>query len=98
MKSTHLENVKIEFEKNRKNEQIISIEQLPLAGSERIYFRLTSIEKNYIATFSNNTIENIQFIEWAKLFHLNKIPVPEIYFFNNDKSIYFQEDVGVVSL
>ncbi len=94
----YFKKINIEFEKNRKNETIHSIEQLPLAGSQRIYFRVSSNENTYIATISDNIIENIQFIEWANLFYKNNIPVPKIYFFNEDKSIYFQEDVGVNTL
>ena len=49
MKSTHLENVKIEFEKNRKNEQIISIEQLPFDFAK-------TAESNNIMMMDDNDI------------------------------------------
>ncbi|MFT4153298.1 phosphotransferase [Parafilimonas sp.] len=74
------------------------IEQLPRSGSDRIYFRIFYTDKTYIATYNLNIKENQTFIAFSKHFRKRKLPVPEIYFVNEDVTMYIQEDLGTVCL
>ncbi|SFQ26287.1 RapZ C-terminal domain-containing protein [Parafilimonas terrae] len=74
------------------------IEQLPRSGSDRIYFRIFYSDKTYIATYNLNIKENKTFIAFSEHFRNKQLPVPEIYFVNEDITIYIQEDLGTVCL
>src|SRR6478736_5233187 len=60
------------------------IEQLPRSGSDRIYFRVFYEHKTFIATYNLNIKENKTFIAFSDHFREKKLPVPEIYFLNDD--------------
>jgi UPF0042 nucleotide-binding protein len=77
---------------------ISSIEKLPQSGSERQYFRIYTASKNYIATFGANIPENKVFIYFSDHFKQKNLATPEIYYCNEDSTIYVQEDFGNVSL
>lgn len=78
---------------------IISIEKIPQSGSDRSYFRvIDETQKSYIATSSNHVKENQTFIYFSKHFKINGAAVPEVYFVNQENTIYIQEDVGDESL
>ncbi|MEI9955081.1 MAG: hypothetical protein WDM90_01905 [Ferruginibacter sp.] len=49
-------------------DEIVSIDKLPQAGSERHYFRLYTTNKNYIATYGVNIKENDSFIYFSEHF------------------------------
>jgi len=74
------------------------IEQLPRSGSDRIYFRVFYNDKTYIATYNLHIKENKTFIAFSNHFRERALPVPEIYFVNDDITIYLQEDLGAVCL
>lgn len=74
------------------------IEQLPRSGSDRIYFRIFFSDKTYIATYNLNIKENKTFIAFSKHFRDMQLPVPEIYFVNDEQTTYIQEDLGTVCL
>lgn len=74
------------------------IEQLPRSGSDRIYFRIFYSDKTYIATYNLNVKENKTFIAFSKHFRSMQLPVPEIYFVNDEQTTYIQEDLGTVCL
>ncbi|HLY69762.1 MAG TPA: RNase adapter RapZ [Puia sp.] len=80
------------------NEPIISIGKIPQSGSIRIYFRIVTKSKTFIATYGNNIKENEVFIYFSGHFKRNNCPVPEIYAVNNEETIYIQEDFGDISL
>lgn len=75
-----------------------SIDKLPQSGSDREYFRLTTSDQTYIATYNLNKKENETFIAFSKHFKQQGCPVPEIYGINDDHTIYIQEDLGQTSL
>ncbi|MEP6926196.1 MAG: RNase adapter RapZ [Ginsengibacter sp.] len=91
------ENIKVFFKTYNSNE-IKSFEQLPQSGGDRVYFRISTEEKSYIATYNENVKENIAFLNFTN--HLKKIhaPLPEIYVVHHSKQIYIQEDFGDTSL
>ena len=77
---------------------VISVEKLAQSGSNRIYFRVFSVNQSCIATYNNNLKENSTFINFSRHFKSCGCPVPEIYAVNEDESIYLQEDFGDISL
>lgn len=81
------------------NSEPTEINQLPLSGSDRIYFRLKD-DKGHacIGTYNINKNENNSFFYFARLFNKHQLPVPEVYKSSRDKKYYIQEDVGEESL
>jgi aminoglycoside/choline kinase family phosphotransferase len=74
------------------------IEKLPESGSDRIYFRIYAGSETYIATFNLNIKENETFIYFSCHFTNAKLPMPQIFTVNDEKTIYLQEDLGTDSL
>lgn len=74
------------------------IEKLPQSGSDRIYFRIYAGDETFIATFNLNVKENETFIYFSKHFKSKRLPTPEIFATNEDKTIYLQEDLGTECL
>ncbi len=88
------------FQKNIKGE-IISLEQLPQSGSDRMYFRIQIAGASFttcIATYNTNVKENDTFLYFTKTFLKTNAPVPHIYAVNEEHTIYLQEDFGNESL
>ena len=79
-------------------ELILSINKIPQSGSIRIYYRIMTPSKSFIATYGINIKENLSFIRFSRHFKKKQCPVPEIYAVNNEGSIYIQEDFGDISL
>jgi len=79
-------------------ETITGIEKIPQSGSNRIYFRIYTNGRSYIATYGNNIQENLSFIRFSRHFSAAGCPVPEIYAVSTDHTIYIQEDFGDISL
>ena len=77
---------------------ITGLDVIPQSGSNRIYFRIRTDERSYIATYNDNVRENQTFIYFSRHFRERGCPVPEIYFVNESCTIYFQEDFGDRSL
>jgi aminoglycoside/choline kinase family phosphotransferase len=77
---------------------LTGLDVIPQSGSNRIYFRIRTDERSYIATYNDNVRENQTFIYFSRHFRDHGCPVPEIYFVNDACTIYFQEDFGDQSL
>lgn len=81
------------------NSPIIDIEQLPISGSDRLYFRINSEnQKTVIATYSEDKSETNSFLYFSRVFKKHQLPVPEIIAVSGDKKFYLQEDLGSESL
>lgn len=76
----------------------VEINQLPKAGSERLYFRVSTPQRSYIVTYNQNLPENRTFIEFSRHFHTNQVAVPELYHSSADGYFYAQSDLGQSSL
>ena len=76
----------------------VSVDVLPISGSERRYFRLHEKDRSVIGTYGANIKENESFLYFSENFHKKKLCVPEIYAVSNDRMFYLQEDFGDVSL
>jgi aminoglycoside/choline kinase family phosphotransferase len=77
---------------------VARVEKIPQSGSNRMYFRVWTETKTYIATYNENIRENQTFLHFSRHFRAAGCPVPEIYSVNEDQTIYIQEDFGDQSL
>lgn len=68
------------------------------SASTRKYFRLTFGEESVIATFNQDIRENEAFFYLANYFRERQIRIPEVYYISEDRSVYFQQDIGDESL
>lgn len=72
---------------------------LPSAGSDRKYFRLSASGcPTVVGTWGENINENRSFVELARVFANEGMPVPAIYAESSDGMAYLQEDLGNESL
>lgn len=81
--------------KQRKEDRI---EKLPQSGIDRIYFRIYTGDETYIATFNLNIKENETFIYFSHHFGSKRLPMPQIFAINEEKTVYLQEDLGTECL
>ena len=79
-------------------EPILSINKIPQSGSIRIYYRILTAAKSFIATYGINIKENQSFIRFSRHFKMAHCPVPEIFAVNTEGTLYIQEDFGDISL
>lgn len=88
----------IKLMNNDLSEKIVDIKMLPASGSSRVYYRIQTEDKTYIATYNSNIEENIAFLVFSKHFSKANLPVPEIVSVNDEKDCYIQSDLGDTSL
>ena len=75
------------------------IERLAGAGSNRQYYRITSIDgSSVIGVIGTSQDENHAFISLSKHFKSKEQPVPEIYAVSDDEMCYIQSDLGTMAL
>lgn len=79
-------------------QEIERVEKLPQSGSDRVYFRVYTSDRTFIATYNTNIKENGTFLIFSKHFNQRNLPVPDIYAVSDDKKIYIQQDLGTESL
>ncbi|HTN18097.1 MAG TPA: hypothetical protein VL092_10475, partial [Chitinophagaceae bacterium] len=75
-----------------------SVNPMPMSGSDRRYYRLSSGDTSAIGTFNQNIAENNSFYYFTDLFRKHEINVPEIYKTAKDRRYYLQQDLGGTSL
>ena len=79
--------------------EIASLYPLPQSGSHRIYFRVTSNNKNsIIVAFNEDVEENTAFFSYTLTFLEAGIPVPEIYYIDTTRQYYILQDLGDTTL
>lgn len=74
------------------------VQALPLAGSDRRYYRLGHGGRTAIGVFSKDVVENKAFLSFSRHFHRKGIPVPEMFAENSTQTTYLQQDLGDTSL
>lgn len=75
------------------------VEQLPGAGSNRAYYRITDNEGNtVIGVIGTSRDEDHAFIYLSRHFTLRQLPVPRILAVSDDELRYIQTDLGRLSL
>ena len=76
-----------------------AINKLPMAGSNRQYFRMYDADgHSIIGVVGTSRDENHAFIYLCKHFHANKLPVPQVLAVSTDELCYLQTDLGHTSL
>lgn len=70
-----------------------SIKQLPLSGSERIYYRLQNSQHSIIGAFNANENENEAFFSFTNTFRKLQFRVPEILAIAPDRQHYLLSDL-----
>jgi aminoglycoside/choline kinase family phosphotransferase len=77
----------------------VSTEQLPGAGSNRAYYRMTDAAgRSVVGCIGTSRDENHAFVYLARHFTRRKLPVPEILAVSGDELRYLQTDLGSLSL
>lgn len=97
MDQSPVDSIKAYF-KEAVKEDIIDFEVLPKSGGDRIYFRIITPVKSYIATYNDNIRENETFLYFTNRFHQVNAQVPQIFSKHPDGKMYLQEDFGPTSL
>ncbi len=77
---------------------VIGVESIMQAGSDRHYERILTNGKSYILCHNENVQENNTFIYFTQIFHEVKLPVPTIYAVSDDRKDYLLSDNGRSSL
>ena len=80
--------------KQHTNEKLVSITELSASGSNRRYFRLEGEKTSLIGVEGTSIDENKAFIQMAKHFYTNGLPVPRFLIQTADGRFYIQEDLG----
>lgn len=86
------------FFENHHKEPVLQIDKIPKSGGDRMYFRIQTADKNYIATYNENIRENEAFLHFSRALKKAGAPVPEIYDTSAPLISYLQEDLGNTSL
>lgn len=79
-------------------EPITHFEKIPKSGGDRIYFRIQTSLKSYIATYNENIRENEAFLHFSHALRKAEAPVPEILEEDASGTMYLQADLGSISL
>ena len=88
----------IKLFESKVNEKVDKIVHLPLSGSDRKYFRITSKTISLIGVYNLDKKENIAFLTFTKHFFDKGLNVPEIFAENLDNNIYLLQDLGNTTL
>jgi aminoglycoside/choline kinase family phosphotransferase len=80
--------------KEQTNDKLLSNEELSASGSNRRYFRLKGKKTSLIGVEGTSKEENKAFIEMAKHFFNQGLPVPRFLAQSADGRFYIQEDLG----
>jgi aminoglycoside/choline kinase family phosphotransferase len=75
-------------------EPVTKFQALPAHGSNRKYFRMTSLHHKIIGAYNSDLAENHAFIAFSHHFKQKKLSVPHVYAESAEKGIYLQEDLG----
>ncbi|HDS06915.1 MAG TPA: phosphotransferase enzyme family protein [Bacteroides sp.] len=97
MSPTRLELLK-ELSDRWSGERVVSINKLPVSGSNREYYRITTGKGSCIGAISEDREENVAFITFSRHFRAKGLNVPEIYLTDLDRHAYLQEDLGDTTL
>ena len=82
-----------------RGQQPATTEQLPGAGSNRVYYRMTDDDgQSVVGCVGTSRDENHAFIYLARHFTKRKLPVPQVLAVSDDELRYLQTDLGSVSL
>ena len=76
-----------------------SVQQLPGAGSNRRYYRITAADgSSYIGCIGTSAEENHSFLRLADHLLAQGLAVPKVFCHSDDYNVYIQQDLGSLSL
>ncbi len=70
------------------------VEELPLSGSARRYYRLWGGNSTFVGVYNENVRENRLFVAFTKHFYDKGLHVPQVLFVSEDEKAYLQQDLG----
>ena len=70
------------------------VEELPLSGSARRYYRLWDGNSTFVGVYNENVRENRLFVAFTKHFYDKGLHVPQVLFVSEDEKAYLQQDLG----
>ena len=73
---------------------VTDVTPLPRSGSDRRYYRIKDKGRSIIGAYNANAEENEAFIGFTRHFITKSLPVPEIFGFIPEKSVYYLQDLG----
>ena len=74
-------------------------QQLPVAGSNRVYYRLTAHDgTSVVGVIGTSRYENHAFVYLCRHFSKRQLPVPKLLAVSDDELRYLESDLGSVSL
>ena len=79
---------------NHSDLQVLDIDALPRSGSSRQYFRASTTNGSFIATWSDAVQENNAFFAYTEAMKSLGIRVPDIIIMSDDHRCYIQKDLG----
>jgi aminoglycoside/choline kinase family phosphotransferase len=88
----------IRLYKKWNGQQPHKIEQLPVHGSYRKYYRIFGINTTAIGAHNEDKSENIACLTFSRHFYREGLAVPEIYAESLENDIYLEEDLGDTTL
>ena len=89
----------IELYRQWRGEEPVSTEQLPGAGSNRVYYRFADAQgQTVVGCIGTSRDENHAFVYLARHFTKRQLPVPQVLAVSDDELRYLQTDLGHVSL
>ena len=89
----------LQLYKQWSGEEPAKYEQLPVAGSNRIYYRLTAHDgSTVVGVIGTSRDENHAFVYLCRHFTKRQLPVPRLLAVSDDESRYLQTDLGSLSL
>ncbi|MDE6013130.1 MAG: phosphotransferase, partial [Prevotella sp.] len=89
----------IELYKRWRGYEPTCTQQLPGAGSNRVYYRLTDADgQSVVGCIGTSRDENHAFVYLAQHFTKCQLPVPKVLAVSDDELRYLQTDLGSVSL
>ena len=89
----------IELYKQWSGAEPAQTEQLPVAGSNRVYYRLTAQDgSTVVGVIGTSRDENHAFVYLCRHFTKRKLPVPHLLAVSDDELRYLQTDLGSLSL
>lgn len=97
MKSFMRERVEQLFEQYA-GQSASQVEELPLSGSSRRYYRLWRGEESCVGVYNENERENELFVRFTAHFGGKGLHVPQVFLVSGDWKTYLQQDLGRVML
>lgn len=89
----------LELYRQWSGEEPVQTAQLPVAGSNRMYYRMTAKDgSTVVGVVGTSRDENHAFVYLCRHFAKRQLPVPQLLAVSDDELRYIETDLGSVSL